>query len=121
MAGVAATVRGERAPARQVLATQGRQSPQNVLSSACQLLPRRRPNAAIEAPTSDPGAVQGKGARRAVVGRQERVAEQRSAVDLQRVCRHAPAFGPPKLQAARLASRSVLLMMCHALLSACFA
>ena len=63
MAGVAATVRRERAPARQVLATQGRQSPQNVLSSACQLLPRRRPDAAIEAPTSDPGAVQGKGAR----------------------------------------------------------
>lgn len=78
MAGVAATVRRERAPARQVLATQGRQSPQNVLSSACQLLPRRRPDAAIEAPTSDPGAVQGKGARWAMVGRQERVAEQRS-------------------------------------------
>lgn len=47
----------------------------------------------------NPGAKESDGAVGTVVDRQERIAKQGRAVDLHRVCRHAPAFPASELQA----------------------
>ena len=89
----------QRTPASQVLAAQSRQRFQHCLAPLHQVLVIRAPRGLAGDFPSKPGAVERQRAIAAVLYHRERIAEQRGAIDLHGIGRHAPAPGTAKLHA----------------------